>query len=188
MNLSLRHGHGTVFAMKKPGEKAGWKIQARGIRGSLESWNNGVQERNRETSRNFCRSGKLGLGGAAAGKCRWEIHKLGLIFVAGMKIFLADLKIFVAGMKIFVAVVIIFVAISQNSLCIIHPPPQVLKNVGPRPHPHPPQYDHELWEEKKKDHMNYDYDYEYDHMNYDCRSQGGNLRPSHTNHCLPPII
>ena len=109
--------------------------------GELEQWRS---RKNRETSRNFCRSGKLGLGGAAAGKCRWEIHKLGLIFVAGMKIFLADLKIFVAGMKIFVAVVIIFVAISQNSLCIIHPPPQVLKNVGPRPHPHPPQYDHEL--------------------------------------------
>ena len=28
-------------------------------------------------------------GGAVAGKRRWEIHKLGLIFVASMKIFLA---------------------------------------------------------------------------------------------------
>ena len=73
------------------------------LSGEREQWCSG---KNRETSRNFCRSGKL--GGAAAGKCRWEIHKLGIIFVAGMKIFLAELEIFLAGVKIFVTGMKIF--------------------------------------------------------------------------------
>ena len=50
--------------------------------GTMKCWS-----KTRVKSRNFCRSGKLGIRGALAGKQRWEIHKLRLIFVVGMKIF-----------------------------------------------------------------------------------------------------
>ena len=56
------------------------------------SWNNDVQERirRRKNMEELLSVRKTGAGGGAvAGKRRWEIHKLGRLFVARMKIFLA---------------------------------------------------------------------------------------------------
>ena len=72
--------------LKNPGTRKPW------LSGEGEQWRPGKNRKHRGTSVGQEIWGRVE---RAAGKRCWEIHKLGLIFVADMKIFLAGVKIFV---------------------------------------------------------------------------------------------
>ena len=96
--------------------KGGWKIEAWGNR-EVEQWRSGKNRKHRGTS--------VGqeIWGWVAGKRCWEIHKLGLIFVAHMEIFLVGMKIFVTSTKIYLSKMgTITNGYSQKfiMLCILH--------------------------------------------------------------------